>query len=115
LRVKNERDPILRASAYLDAEPVRLDWNVFAAQAIDAGARPGPSSVFDFAMVHAAMHDAVQAIEGRFQPYCAAIPNASGSPIAAAATAAHDVLVSLFPTQTGTLNPIYYSYLAGMR
>jgi hypothetical protein len=93
---------------------VVVDWNVFAAQAISAAARPGPSGVFDFAMVHAAMHDAVQAIEGRFQPYCAAIPNASGSPIAAGATAAHDVLVSLFPTQTGTLNLTYDSYLADL-
>jgi hypothetical protein len=87
---------------------------VFAAQAIGAAARPGPSGAFDFAMVHTAMHDAVQAIEGRFQAYCGAIPNAAGSPIAAAATAAHEVLVSLFPTQTGTLNPIYDSYLAGL-
>jgi PAP2 superfamily len=93
---------------------VVVDWNVFAAQAIGAAARPGPSSAFDFAMVHAAMHDAVQAIEGRFRPYCAAIPNASGSPIAAGATAAHDVLVSLFPAQTGTLNSIYDRYLAAL-
>ena len=89
-----------------------VDWNVFAAQAIATAARPSPANVFDFAMVHLAMHDAIQAIEGRFQRYCAAIPNGSGSPIAAAATAAHDVLVSLFPGQTGTLDPAYDTYLA---
>jgi PAP2 superfamily len=93
---------------------VVIDWNVIAAQAVSAGARPGPTPAFDFAMVHAAMHDAIQAIDGRFEPYCAAIPNASGSRIAAAATAAHDVLVSLFPVQAGTLGPIYDNYLAGL-
>jgi hypothetical protein len=60
------------------------------------------------------MHDAIQGIEGRFQPYCGAIPNAAGSPTAAAATAAHDVLVSLFPTQTGTLDASYDDYLDGL-
>jgi hypothetical protein len=34
---------------------------------------------FDFAMVHAAMHDAVQAFDGRFEPYNVAIPNASAA------------------------------------
>jgi hypothetical protein len=62
-------------------------------------------------MVHAAMHDAVQAFQGRFEPYFAAIPDASGSPIVAAATAAHDVLVGLFPAQAGTLDTTYDDYL----
>jgi PAP2 superfamily len=109
---------MLACACLISAGPARadvvVDWNVFAAQAIGAAARPGPSGAFDFAMVHAAMHDAVQAIEGRLQPYCGAIPNAAGSPIAAAATAAHEVLVSLFPTQTGTLNATYDSYLADL-
>ena len=93
---------------------VVVDWNGFTMQAIAAGARPGPSSVFDLAMVHAAMHDAVQAFQGRFEPYCAAIPDAAGSPIVAAATAAHDVLVGLFPEQAGALDTTYDDYLAGL-
>ena len=96
---------------------VVVDWNVVTAQAIGAAgaaARPSPANVFDYAMVHLAMHDAIQAIEGRFDRYCAAVPNGSGSPIAAAATAAHDVLVSLFPSQTGTLDPAYDTYLADL-
>jgi hypothetical protein len=40
-----------------------------------------------------------------------AIPNAAGSPIAAAAAAAHDVLVSLFPGQQGMLDVLYTNYL----
>ena len=61
---------MLACACLISAGPARadvvVDWNVFAAQAIGAAARPGPTSVFDFAMVHAAVHDAVQAIEGRF-------------------------------------------------
>ena len=68
--------------------------------------------MLDFAKVHAAIYDAVQAIEGDFEPYAGPIPGASGSPEAAAAKAAHDVLVSLFPTQAGALDGIYDDYLA---
>jgi hypothetical protein len=73
------------------------DWNEIASQTA-IPVRPGPSAILDLAMVHAAMHDAIQAYQGRFKPYGASIPNASGSPVAAAARAAHDVLVARFPT-----------------
>jgi len=66
--------------------------------------RPGRAPYSIVAIVHVAMHDAIQAFEGRFEPYVGSIPNASGSPIAAAATAAHDVLVARFPSQTGALD-----------
>ena len=112
-----KRVSIIVVSCLIWAGPARadvvVDWNVFAAQAIAAAARPSPANVFDYAMVHLAMHDAIQAIEGRFDLYCP-VPNGSGSPIAAAATAAHDVLVGLFPDQTGTLDPAYNTYLAGL-
>jgi hypothetical protein len=95
------------------------DWNAITAQAIANAAaansppRPGPSAFLDFAMVHAAVYDAVQAIEGQFEPYAVEIPGASGSSIAAAATAAHDMLVNRFPSQAaGFLDPTYLAYLA---
>jgi hypothetical protein len=40
------------------------------------------------------MHDAIQAFEQRYESFAPPILNATGSPIAAAATAAHDVLVA---------------------
>jgi len=79
-------------------------WNGVAeaafARAVAAG-RPGQIGGLDFAMVHIAVHDAVQAFEKRFQPYhVPAIPRPSGgSPAAAVAKAAHDVLVNLYPAQ----------------
>jgi hypothetical protein len=39
------------------------------------------------------------------------IPGASGSPVAATAKAAHDVLVNRFPAQTATLDTAYHQYL----
>lgn len=93
-----------------------VDWNVIAIQAVNtassAGLRPGPSSLLDFAVVHAAIYDAVEAIDGRFKPYYVVIPGASGSPAAATAKAAHDVLVNRFPAQAPALDTVYHTYLA---
>jgi hypothetical protein len=92
-----------------------VDWNAIASQAIAtavAAGRPVPVTALDLAMVQAAVHDAVQAIDKRFKPYHVEIPGASGSPVAAAAKAAHDVLVNLFPEQATSLDTAYHDYLA---
>jgi hypothetical protein len=78
---------------------VVTDWNLIAVQTMSSlapatHARPGPSVILDFATVHAAMHDAIQAIDHRYETFATPILNATGSPIAAAAKAAHDVLVA---------------------
>ena len=86
-------------------------WNAIAVQTTMTGARPGPTAFVDLATVHVAIHDAVQAIDGRFQPYYVEIPAASGSPAAAAARAAHDVLVNRFPAQKESLDGTYQQYL----
>lgn len=87
------------------------DWNAIAVQSTITGARPGPSGVIDVAMVHAAIYDAVQAIEKKYEPYYTDIPGGSGSPVAATAKAAHDVLVSRFPGQAVALGITYQNYL----
>jgi len=94
---------------------VVTDWNDYASQAavqLAVPPRPGPSAILDLAMVHAAMHDAIQAYEGRFEPYAVSIPHASGSPVAAAASAAQAVLVARFPGQAGSLNTLLNNYLS---
>ncbi len=107
------------ASASADAVS---DWNAIAVQATTTAcaaptcvpaipARPGPTGVLDIAMVQAAIYDAVQAIEKRYEPYYVEIKGASGSPVAAAAKAAHDVLVSRFPWQAASLDTTYEQYL----
>ena len=89
------------------------DWNLFAVLAIGAAGRPpGGAPFLDIATVHLAMHDAVAAIDHQFQPYNVAISGAKGSPVAAAATAAHDVLVNRFPAQAASLDSTYTQYVA---
>jgi hypothetical protein len=63
-------------------------------------------------MVHAAVYDAVVAIDGRFQPYHVVILGANGSPAAATAKAAHDILVNRFPGQAASVDNAYHDYLA---
>jgi hypothetical protein len=76
------------------------DWNAIAVQALATAAPPFPNPIqfLELAIVQAAVHDAVQAIDRRFKPYhVMLLRGASGSPEAAAAKAAHDVLVSILP------------------
>src|SRR5215510_7452419 len=102
---------MLATPASVSADVV-TDWNVIALQAIVSAARPGPTGVLDIAMVQAAVYDAVQAIERRYEPYYVEIKGASGSPEAAAAKAAHDVLVNRFPAQAAALDTAYQQYLS---
>src|SRR5262245_57684877 len=98
------------ASASADAV---VDWNAIAVQTISTStpARPVTVIFLDVAMVQVAVYDAVQAIDKRFKPYHVEIPGASGSPEAAAAKAAHDILVNLFPAQAVSLDATYAQYL----
>ena len=93
---------------------VVTDWNDLASQAAvraAAAGRPGQVLFLDFAIVHAAIHDAVQAIEGRFDPYRVKIRRAEGSLSSATAKAAHDVLAHLYPAQVDVLKAAYDGYL----
>jgi len=93
------------------------DWNVIAMNTVNAAGavvpslRPGPSGVLDMAMVHLAIHDAVQAYQHRFDSYNVPITGAAGSPAAAVAKAAHDVLVNRFPSLAGSVDTAYTNFL----
>ena len=89
------------------------DWDAITVQTIvNAGAlRPSGTAFLDWAMVHVAVHDAVQSYQERFEPYLQLVPNASGSPIAAVAAASHDILVHQFPAQASMLDTEYQNYL----
>src|SRR5262245_48700972 len=119
MKLKHQISPAVAILAILLAMPsiaradAVTDWNVIAVQTISAAtpARPAPVAFLDMAIVHAAVYDAVQAIDKRFKPYHVEIPGASGSPEAATAKAAHDILVNLFPAQTAFLDTTYAQYL----
>jgi hypothetical protein len=82
-----------------------IDWNATAASAGFAGGLDNEFGCVDalhesriFAMMHVAIHDALNAIDRRYQPYAFDGQAPAGtSPEAAVAAAAHDVLVALFP------------------
>lgn len=92
-----------------------LEWNSNAADAIVgvAGLRP-ERGLIRLAMVHIAIYDAVNAIDGYpFQAYAihpTVISPASAD--AATATAAHDMLVALFPAQQADLDTKYAASLS---
>jgi hypothetical protein len=96
------------APAFADAVTY---WNEVTLPAVIIG-RPGPPGLLDIALVQAAVHDAVQSIQGKFEPYKVAIEGPSGSPDAAAAAAAYGVLSGLYGTTQGaTLDAAWNAYL----
>src|SRR5262249_40178349 len=86
---------------------VVTDWNQ---QVITTG---GPQVWRTLAMVHLAMFDAVNAITPQYRPYLTLPePPPGASPEAAAASAAHGVLVRLFPAQKAALDAVLNTSLA---
>ena len=109
----------LVASAPARADAV-TDWNDIAFPALTAAppagaGQPPTVSTIHMAMVHGAVYDAVNAIDGRYRPYLTA-PRAKSwySKDAAAATAAYRVLSNILPTQQARFALLYADYLAGI-
>ena len=95
--------------AFSPASPAQnavANWHAITESTVVATAKKSPSVAFVyFAYVDVAMYDAVNSIGGRFKPFAVETHAPRGaSRDAAAATAAHDVLVHYFPTQASTLD-----------
>jgi hypothetical protein len=76
---------------------------------------PGP--IIDsraFAILHAAIHDAVNGVERRYKPYTANISSPGASLEATVATAARDVLVALSPSQREKIEAEYVAVLTAV-
>jgi hypothetical protein len=103
---------LVLAPAHARADAVS-DWNAIALQRIGAEVpqHPTPLVFLDMAIVQVAVYDAVQAIEKQYKPYYVQIPGATGSPDAAAAKAARDVLIYLLPGQAMAIDTQYNNYL----
>lgn len=90
-----------------------LDWNILALRTAAAAPFNPPLESRNLAMVHAAMFDAVNSIVCEFHPYAVKLrPRDGASPEAAAAAAAHLVLVQLYPDQRLVLDAAYASSLS---
>lgn len=90
--------PLGAARATGPTSSVLIEWNQMLQ---DSYPTQGVGTVRPFTMTHIAMFDAINAIERDYESYFARPhPGDNGSPEAAAAQAAHDVLVVLNPAQT---------------
>jgi hypothetical protein len=97
-----------------DDPAVITEWNHIAEAAIPASA--GVTLPRTYAMMHIAMFDAVNSIEGGYTPYRVRVPAWRGaSAEAAAAQAAHDVLVALLPAGTATFDAALATRLAAIQ
>src|ERR1700688_1519632 len=95
------------ATATQSANPV-IEWNRTLLVIVRTPGAQSPTihSTRNFAMLHAAIFDAVNNIERDFEPYAVHLPHVSrrASAQAAADQAAHDVLISLYPGFAATLD-----------
>jgi PAP2 superfamily len=94
---------------------VVIDWNIIATTAAPAAGKNALEQSRIYAMTHAAIHDALNAIDRRNRPYTLDQRAEQGaSPEAAVAAAAHDVLVAQLPTQQVMLDTAYTDSLASI-
>lgn len=99
--------PLLAAAGNL------MEWNEVAMKAAAAAKQTPTMNTRTMAMVHTAMYDAINAIQPRYQPFkFTGTAPAGASADAATATAAHAVLMKLFPEQRAALDEALAASLA---
>lgn len=99
---------VLPASA---SDPV-MEWNQIALAATVTAGQGAVPQVRSMAIVQTAVHDAVNAITGKYETYLPQGGGANGSPEAAAIAAAHYALARLFTPQAGALGTLRAMSLA---
>jgi len=105
----------LAASETAHADVV-LDWNDVVLESVRATSANPPMATRAFAMVHAAMFDAVNGVHRQYEPYLVRVPAPPGaSPEAAASYAAHFVLKHLYPDRVEIFDAALDDALAGIR
>lgn len=100
-----------------DVAEAVFEWNAVATDAMVAFAGTNPPGIPPYreariyAMAFLAVHDALNAIQPRYASYACDAFSPGASPTAAVATAAHDVLVAVFPAQTARFEAAYQAAL----
>jgi hypothetical protein len=102
---------VLTTSANAATSTPVTAWNAFASSLVAANLPPGPQT-YTLAVTQIAVHDAVNAIDPRYQPYefYGSAPRASVA--AAVAAASHDTLVKLVPQAAASVDAEYDKALA---
>jgi membrane-associated phospholipid phosphatase len=101
-------------SAKESGQPV-IDWNRVLLSIVNTpGAQPASiQPTRNFAILHAAIYDAVNSIDRTHEPYLISVrAPRDASETAAADAAAHTALVGLYPAQQGSLDADYAAELA---
>ena len=107
--------PASSPAAAAEASDQVLAWNRYAYHELFAvKGQPPPVAFLNLAMVHAAVFDAVNAIDGGYEPYLGAPAGAdpSDSRNAAAAEAAYRVLLAVVPSPSAQLTTDYNTSIA---
>lgn len=98
------------------AENAAVEWNAIATEAFLPSQGTDPlNQSRAFAMLHAAIHDALNAIDQRYEfytPGLSPVPKASAN--AAVAAAARDVLIALVPSQQALVEAAYVAALGAI-
>ena len=95
------------ASGSAHADTV-TDWNQSAIEVMKVAKVSANPWSRTLAMMHVAMSDAINSVQGRYTRYVATIPVVPGaSADAAAAAAAQQILLQLFPNQRAIINEAY--------
>ncbi|BCS31709.1 haloperoxidase [Luteitalea sp. TBR-22] len=107
-----------RTAGHLGASSWRavLTWNRVATDALSPSQGTDPMTQSrTLAIVQAAVHDAINAVDRRFRSYTPGIADAPGASLdAAVATAAHDALAALLPEPSALVEAAYANALAAV-
>src|SRR5438132_12706045 len=123
-RLTHRRTPPRRTNLTVEALESRLvlsgdmvlRWNSALLAALRTASPRTPIATRAAAIVQAAVYDAVNSIDQSYTPYLAMIPAPAGASLeAAAAQAAHDALVGLFPSQASVLDLELKGALQGIK
>ena len=103
-------------ASMLHAGNVVADWNAIGSTAVIANAgKIPPASTIWFTYSSLAMYDAVNAVTGEYEPFYYRVAGPSNASIdAAAAAAAHRILVNYFPSQQTALDTQLTASLAAI-
>jgi hypothetical protein len=100
------------AFAPLSQADVVTDWHGTAMEVMKAAQVAGNPWTRSMAMMHVAMSDSINSVQERYTRFTATVPMTSGaSAEAAAAAAAHDMLLRLFPAQKAKIDEAYAASL----
>jgi EmrB/QacA subfamily drug resistance transporter len=89
------------------------EWNAFASDLVAANLTPAPQT-YTLAATQIAVHDALNAIDRRYEPYAYAGHAPRANEPAAVAAAAHDTLVRLVPQSAPAIEVEYAAALAAV-